>query len=447
MLVTDFSRFEALSSGWQRWTNQDPQADIFQHWHWIRAFYSAYSGAVSLFAPVVYHGDKLIGVLPLVRKDHVLEFLGSPESDYNDLISERGNAPWVLQAALEMLLDSDARVGWESMILENLPAYSRIVSSLAKLPPRLRSHLQPLVRCQSPTILLDENKTAVLDALMNKDQLKRYDRKLRKLGRVTFRHIETRDEAREHLGHFFRQHINRCAMNGTRSQFLQPDRRKFYEALIQECDLQTHLRFAVLELDGRPVAYHFGLQFNGKFTWYKPAFDVDYWDYSPGDVLLLHLFRYARESDVREFDFSVGNEPFKFRFANHVKQNYVLYVERQPAQLQNRVQKAVRYATAAARQEPAVRSLFKNGASAAAGAMRRLESVRDIRGLWDGLRELLRKTVWASEEVLFFSLAAKPVDQVAGLQVTPATLAALAAICAECPGALDPTRLYEWRKR
>ena len=104
---------------------------------------------------------------------------------------------------------------------------------------------------------------------------------MRRLGSLRFYHLEDRGEIRRHLPRFFDQHILRRALAGGRSHFLVAENRLFYEHLIDGLDPSRELRFGVLELDGRPLAYHLGFEVNGRFTWYKPSFDVDYWDLSP----------------------------------------------------------------------------------------------------------------------------------------------------------------------
>ena len=99
------------------------------------------------------------------------------------------------------------------------------------------------------------------------------------------------------------------------------------QALVEELNPKDYLRFGILRLNNQPAAYHLGFLVNGKFTMYQQAFDVDLWDYSPGEVLLRQLFLYAGQNVSREFDFSVGEEPYKARFANHFKPNFTLYIE------------------------------------------------------------------------------------------------------------------------
>jgi hypothetical protein len=55
--------------------------------------------------------------------------------------------------------------------------------------------------------------------------------------------------------------------------------------------------------------------------WYKPAFDIDFRQHSPGEVLIQSLIRYARDHELEEFDFTRGDEAFKSRFASFVSFN------------------------------------------------------------------------------------------------------------------------------
>ena len=158
----------------------------------------------------------------------------------------------------------------------------------------------------------------IFERLARKESLRRNENRLRRKGNLEFRHIEDRREIQGHLDEFFAQHATRQALNGVRSQFLDSAPRAMMRALVEELDPARQLRFCALELDGRAIAYHFGFQRAGKLIFYVPTFDVNYWGDSPGDVLLRNLFKYAQKEKLSEFDFSIGDEAYKERFANYV---------------------------------------------------------------------------------------------------------------------------------
>ena len=53
--------------------------------------------------------------------------------------------------------------------------------------------------------------------------------------------------------------------------------------------------------------------------WYKPAFAIELARHSPGEVLLRQLLLRVIEESAHTFDFGLGDETFKRRFANHTQ--------------------------------------------------------------------------------------------------------------------------------
>jgi len=440
--VTDFSRLPDLAQDWQRLTSQDPQAEIFHLWSWASAFSKAYKGTLSPCVFVVRREQEVAGILPLVRRGSRLEFLGSPHSDYNDILCEERDAAAVLEVALDSLLRLQA--DWDYCALDKLPSHSRVVRYWRQLPPRQRKHLQLTFLCPCPTIILNEDKAAMLKKLTGKRDQKHHQKVLQKRGRLTFRHLETREEAREHLRHLFDQHITRYACSGFGSQFLEAEPRNFFEALVDELDPRTQLRFAVLEVDKQPVAYHFGFRQNGKHTHYKPTFDIDHWESGPGDVLLQHLFQYALETGESEFDFTVGDESYKYRFANRINRNFTLYIDRYPARAATFLRRLARRARQTAREDPALKSFLKAAAHHLEAALS--VALGLVRG--DAVRAICRKASWVHAEVLFFS-STPPARGEAPMHVAiaPARLSDLARISLEYRESLNESVLREYRGR
>lgn len=321
-LITDFSRLEALSADWQRLWRADPDGEIFQTFAWARAWWRCYAETVVLCSFAVFEGERVIGIVPLVRDRDRIVFLGGRHADYCDLLCESGRGAEVFEAALEALLRFP---GWKECVLRNLKINSQVLVQSAKLPTRLRRYVQTVPGEDCCTILLGEN-CDVLGSLIGKGHTKRRLNKLRKAGALTFRHIETKAEAQAQLSAFFRHQVRRRALAGKDRP--APELCTFLRNLIDELDLTKELRFGVLELNGCPLAWHLSFYLNGKLLFYQQTFDVDAWDYSPGEVLIHELLDYARENVTREVDFTRGNEPFKDRFTTHTRESYSLYIER-----------------------------------------------------------------------------------------------------------------------
>lgn len=321
-VIREFSVLEAIASHWDYLWRSHPRRDIFNTFAWARASWRAYGSRLSLYTPVVCQGDKVVGILPLVVEGKTLRFLGSPHSDYNDMLCEHGDTACVLETALRALFQKP--IPWDRCVLENVSERSSIVTHLDKLSGRLRSRLHLSFSGNCPSVVFVSGGEDTLKAILKKKSLLRHEKALQRLGDVSFRHLDDREEIRSHLPGLFRQHIARWALAGDESIFCHEEACSFYRALVDELDPQKELRFSVLELDKRPVAYHFGFEVSETFFWYKPTFDVDLCDYSPGEVLIKKLFEYVGSHKLQEFDFTVGGETFKDRFANRVSRNYRL---------------------------------------------------------------------------------------------------------------------------
>jgi CelD/BcsL family acetyltransferase involved in cellulose biosynthesis len=324
-VVSDFSRLEKVSSDWERLWQADCRAEIFQTFAWARAWWQAYGHDLTLCSPIVFEGNKIIGILPLVKRGNIVQFLGLPEADYADLLCEEGREKEVLTVALGALFESVKH--WEECILEHLAKDGRVVRHCHELPRDLRRRVKLVPAGCYQTILLEENREETFNSLLGKHHTRRRHNKLKKAGQVTLRRLLTKAEAQQHLTHFFLHHIRRCALLGRESTCARPGFRQFLRALVEELDANGNLHFEVLELDGRPFAWHFSFLVNGKFLLYQHTFDLDTWDYAPGEVLLSHLLQFAQENVTREFDFGSGDEAYKSRFARHTRETFALYVE------------------------------------------------------------------------------------------------------------------------
>ncbi|HEX4996604.1 MAG TPA: GNAT family N-acetyltransferase [Terriglobia bacterium] len=444
-LVTDFSRLEELSADWNRWVRNDESATIFQRWEWIKAYWSAYRNAYSLCSVLIREGPRPLGVLPLVRRGRAIELLGAREGDYNDLITDAPEPARLLEAALSFLLA--APVDWNTITFDKIPSRSKIYRSLESLPAAMRRRLHLVFRCDSPTVLVSSDTAAGLDTLIRKKQLERYEKKLQRLGPVVFRHFDTREEARRQLDRFFDQHVTRWAMAQESSQFRDAECRDFYRALVEEFDPREDLRFGALEVNSQPIAYHFGFQSRGTLTWYKPSFDVNYWDYCPGDVLLRGLLQYVRSANLNELDFTLGDEPFKYRFANHTRENYILYMERHPHRVNAYARTLTRYGQHALRKRPQLKSKLKallRRARAAAlppGAAARA-GWRRVSGVTAGLC----RRIWSVDHVRFWALKTRPQPEEAKIEIAPASLDDLVRLSVDFGDFLTPEQLHGYRR-
>jgi CelD/BcsL family acetyltransferase involved in cellulose biosynthesis len=71
------------------------------------------------------------------------------------------------------------------------------------------------------------------------------------------------------------------------------------------------MRVSALTLDDELVAAHLGVVWQGSLVGIQTAYDPAWRTYGPGRLLMESLLEYAFEQKFQEFDFSVGDAPYK----------------------------------------------------------------------------------------------------------------------------------------
>ena len=166
-----------------------------------------------------------------------------------------------------------------------------------------------------------------VDDRLRKKSLRRHERGLARQGAVTTDTLTTTDDVLPLLdAFFFEQHVARWKSADVESLFTQPVNRDFYRAVTRHLGTTGQLRFTVIRLDEVPIAAHFGFLQAGRFIWYKPCFDPALAKLSPGEVLIKKLLERAQQEGATEFDFTIGSEPFKYRFSSGVRRVFYLHV-------------------------------------------------------------------------------------------------------------------------
>lgn len=318
-VATTYAEVASLKADWTALWHANPHPEIFNAFPWLDAWWSSFGDGLELRVAVVSRSTFVIGILPLVRDGDRLRFFGAPAADYNDVLCADVDAPTVLDVALAALLGEGRTTSCD---LENVREDSRIARYF-QVRTSVRGR-RARIHCVEPclTIVLGDAAGLVLREIIAKRASRSAERRLTRRGALVFRHLDERGEILAHLDEFVRQHVRRKAMAGIRSQLATPEGLRFYRALAEGLDPAGELRFSVLELDGKPLAYDWGFEYAGKHLSYTLAFDVDAYEASPGLVLFRRLLIDAGERNIREFDFGSGDEAYKRRFANRLRKNY-----------------------------------------------------------------------------------------------------------------------------
>ena len=287
---------------------------IFLTWEWQKAWWDSFERRGLLLLGAERDGE-LVAIAPFFAEEGMIYFVGSGGSDYLDFVGEI-RAPEVLDGLLRCARNSVPEfIGFRFF---HLPDRSPTAELLRASALRLGLVFREEGSQVAPATRLGVDSAADR-ALTQKKSLLRHEAHFRRSGSLEVLHLSTAEEIEPHLDEFFQQHIGRWSATPHPSLFHDDRQQRFYRTLTQYASPAGWLRFTRVESNGGPIAFHFGFAYHGAFMWYKPTFAIELAPHSPGEVLLRQLLLRAIEERAHTFDFGLGDEPFKQRFATHTQ--------------------------------------------------------------------------------------------------------------------------------
>ena len=301
---------------------------VFQTHQWARSWSSAYGQNRTLLFVVASDAGGVRAVMPLASDrgttlGRVVRFIGDGRADYSDVLAP-SDEPGLVEAMVEALLASNH---WDSLHLHNIPARSQTSAVIRRCCERAGYPVVSDDDTVCPTLLIQGHEDEAR-RILDKPSLRRRQNYFARAGSLVVRHLTSATEIQPLLDRFFDQHVSRWADSSSPSLFVKEQNREFYRTLTENLAAAPWLLFTSIELDGQPIALHYGFDYDGVVTWYKPSFNPTFAAHSPGLTLLRHLIEYAIAHERRELDFTWGDEPFKARFTNHVRRTVSLQVYR-----------------------------------------------------------------------------------------------------------------------
>jgi CelD/BcsL family acetyltransferase involved in cellulose biosynthesis len=298
---------------------------VFLTWEWQKAWWDIF-GRGKLLLIVAERASQAVALAPLFLDGGMLFFIGSGGSDYLDFVGNVGE-PGLLARLLETARqNAPGAVGFR---FYHVPDSSHTGECLQAAAASLGLTCFDEGELPAPALDLRPDP-AVAAAAASKKSLLRHERVLQRQGQLEVHHFQNASDILPALPILFEQHISRWAGTDSPSLFIHPAQRRFYERLTQTGSKVGWLRFTRLDWNGRPIACHFGFCHRGNFMWYKPSFEVALARRSPGEVLLRRLLLAAIDEGAHTFDFGLGDEAFKQRFATRINRvrTWGLYPQR-----------------------------------------------------------------------------------------------------------------------
>ena len=302
---------------WNGLAAQNATHSAFQTFEWFDTWWTAFGPRHRLFLLTIHQAGSIIGIVPLMAVRgplglRQLEFIGTPNADYQDLIiPERRDE--AVRAVCEFL--HGVRGRWDMIVLRNLPSGSPTIGVLQTACAQLGLRLMDMERQPCPTLQIRGREEEVRQ-LLDRYSVRRSIRRLATRGALAYRTLDTPEEVGHWLPVFFEQHVRRWQGTNDPSPFTDEAFCAWYRDLAQAALAGGWLHFSLLECGGQPAAFHFGFSHGGVLSWYKPSFSPEFARESPGTALISRLIQDATDRGLGELDFAAGLEPFKDRFSN-----------------------------------------------------------------------------------------------------------------------------------
>ncbi len=332
-LILDIDKITICEKEWNALVSENETNTIFQTYQWFCSWWKIFGKHNKLFFVEVSDGDETIGFVPLMisnnsnGKRRVLRFVSDEKADYCDFVIKKRKEE-ALTKIFELIFLHTKK--WDSIIFKNIPESSTTKKVIKNVCMDYDwKMITNYISC--PTLIIKGQEAGVIK-MSNKYSLKRRYDYFKKRGQLSFTNMFTADDANRQIESFFEQHIERRSITRDSSLFLHPDNRKFYRELTKNILRKGWLLFSVVKFNDDAIAYHYGFDYNSKVIWYKPSFDINYYKQSPGKVLLKYLFEYSVENKKYEFDFTVGDEPFKSHYANKIIRNVQTRIYKKPTE-------------------------------------------------------------------------------------------------------------------
>jgi len=330
--VTQIDDLEALgqrSAEWNALVQRSSTNTVFQTLEWQQSWWKAFGAGARLLLLVVEAGDKLAGIAPLMvlerrvlgRRRRIVEFIGTHAADYCDFIVEPGR-PDAVAALVQALLERSGE--WDVLHLVNIAETSPLRDALPAAFERRRYTTDLRVLYECPTHVFGDR--AADEKLLKKKNIRLKVNRLTRQGRLDFAVYSEAGEIERQLEAFFQQHIERWALTRTPSFFSDERQRTFYRELVRRLAPKAWIVFSVVLFNDRPIAMHFGYEYDKRLYSIKSTFSPQYERYSPGLLEIKYLVEYCLARGLAELDFTGGEESYKYRFTNRMRQNYLVRI-------------------------------------------------------------------------------------------------------------------------
>jgi len=333
-LASDFTS-NRLCDSWNELLSRTTCANIQLTHEWLSTWWEVFGDNERLFLITVTDGSKIVGIAPLIITKVIskagfelrkLTFVGDGLTDYHDLLIANERRKEVLQIFLTFIFKD--KENWDAVHFRNIRSDSPNLPILRDSLRDTSLTFTERINIKAPYISIDCDWLKYYGALGKniRSDMRRRLNCLAKMGKAEFVRLHEIDDVMNTLHIIKSIHVKCRQAKGEISWYTDEKRLRFVSLILERFGDRKWLDIVFLKLNDRIVAYYLGFVFGNVVYFWNTGFDPEFSRVSPGKLLLHHWIKDSFAAGYREFDFMVGQEPYKFQWTNHIRSNYELFL-------------------------------------------------------------------------------------------------------------------------
>ena len=333
-VVSTYEEFSELENDWRYVFEESGTDNIFLSWEWCELWWRHYGKEERPMVLVVEDDKEIIAIAPLVkargsyltRWKPIIRFIADDIlADYMDFLVLRKNDE-VVRTIIDFIVKQD---DWGRIDLQRIPEASPNMTAIKEYLDEPKRHAIIRIVCISPIVKLEGAWEDYYKSLSKgfKRGISNFSNKLERVGKVSFEVCDENFSDFSFEG-LYEIHKKRQDYKVGKSIFESRPDRDFYSDLAMVFGRRGWLALSVLKVNNRIISYIYGLKYRGTIYCWIQAIDTEYFRYSPGKLHIKNLLAKSFEHNYKEFDFMIGDEPYKFHWAKDKKKNYEIRIYR-----------------------------------------------------------------------------------------------------------------------
>ena len=342
---------EQIADDWRLLCDESGDEEVFYRPEWAQAYLQAFEPKADVILISAWSGTKLRGILPLVLRRSRMSGLPVVQltlpANVHSLRASLTVCPGAEgEAALKAIWQAAKELpGWDTLDVTNVvggSALDRLVALAQKdgyRTARKRTSQTLYLPIENSSASSTSNKSGAQPPWLAgtrpkfRSHIRRAKRQLEEQGTLALKHYSAADP--EALEKFYT--LEASGWKGEEGTAIKchPSTRQFYDAIAQAAARDGYLSLDFLELNGKPLAGHFGFNLRGRYFLAKAGYDEAFRRHGPGQLLVNEILNQTperRPARIRLRRAShMGREPMGFSAAHqlsriHLPQGLVWHV-------------------------------------------------------------------------------------------------------------------------